>query len=166
MRNLERPDNITTHGDSEVSRSMRGHRITGPVPIGDNSDNFTHDLGEMMTGTGMSTEGFCSTESSPAKREQEKSLAFGGPPPIAQENDRGNDHSRSFRRQPLTRQMGQNEDSRAIMNDLSRSSHRMAIENATWEDEAQTRDDGTGQLVIMDPRAYMEHYYIGEEGYP
>ena len=42
----------------------------------------------------------------------------------------------------------------------------MAIENATWENEARTRGDGTGQLVIMDPRAYREHYYIGEEGYP
>jgi hypothetical protein len=100
-----------------VSRSMRGHRITGPVPIRDNSDHFTHDLGEIMTGAGLSIEGFCSKESSPAKREQEISSAFGGPPPIARENDRGNDHSRSLRRQPITRQTGRNEDSRAIMND-------------------------------------------------
>jgi hypothetical protein len=166
MRDLERPDNTTTRRDSEVSRSMRGHRITGPVPIGDDSDNFTQDLGEMMTGAGVSTDGFCSTESSPARRAQEMSRAFGGPPSITQDNDRGNDHSRSLRRQVPARQTVQNGDSRAITNDLSSSSHRVAIENATWVNEARTRDDGTGQLVIMDSRVHMEHYYIGEEGYP
>jgi hypothetical protein len=50
MGDLERPDRTTPpqnhDGDSDVSRSMRGHRITGPVPAGDYSDNFTQDLGK------------------------------------------------------------------------------------------------------------------------
>jgi hypothetical protein len=67
---------------------------------------------------------------------------------------------------PSARQTRRNEDSRAIMNDLSCNSHRVAIENAKWENEARTRGDGTGQLVIMGPRVRGGHYYIGEEGYP
>jgi hypothetical protein len=42
----------------------------------------------------------------------------------------------------------------------------MAIDNAAWENEARTRGDGTGQLVIIDSREDLQHYYIGEEGYP
>jgi hypothetical protein len=168
MRDLERPDHTTppqNDGDSDVSRSMRGHRITGPVPVGDYSDNFTQDLGEMIVGAGMSTNEFCSTESSSARRAQEMSRAFEGPPSITHENGRGNDHSRSLRRQTATRQTWQDEDSQAIANDLSFSSHSMAIDNAAWENGARTRDDGTGQLVIIDSREDLQHYYIGEEGY-
>jgi hypothetical protein len=120
MRDLERPDHTTPpqnyDGDSDVSRSMRGHRITGPVPIGDYSDNFTQDLGEMMIGAGMSINEFCSTESSSVRRAQEMSRAFEGPPSITRENGRGNDHSRSLRRQTAARQTGQDEDSQVIAN--------------------------------------------------
>jgi hypothetical protein len=161
-RNLEQPDGTVKREDSEVSRSMRGHRRTGPVPIRDESDNLTHDLGAMMTGTGHSTEGFCSTESTPAKREQEMSIAFGGPPPIAQSYDRENDHSRSLRKRYPARQGGQNEDAQPITNDPYGSSQRMAVENDTWGNEAHTRGDGTTQLAIMDPRECSDYYFIGE----
>jgi hypothetical protein len=120
----------------------------------------------MVIGAGMSTNEFCSTESSPARRALEMSRAFADPPLITREYDPGNDHSRSLRRQTATRRTWQDEDGQEIANDLSFSSQRLAIENAAQENRARTRGDGTGRQMVADSRGRLQHYYIGEEGYP
>jgi hypothetical protein len=117
----------------------------------------------MFTNTGTSVKEFCSTTSSPIRMGsemvcvlEERSLGIG-------EYRSGNDHSRSMRGQVATGRVWHEAIGRGIVNDLSFSSQRLAIENATQENGAPVRSDGAGRQLGARTGARLQYHFIGDD---